>query len=161
MKWQSFPVSYYLNDTVPHKLVNGITNAFDTFNDVAEFIFYQRTYQIDNASITVGFGNIDGKSNTIAMANWNPTLNPYEIDNATIKFDSNERWSYIICDECENKKYDIQEVATHEIGHLSGLAHSEDPIDTMYYKSNHGDILRRILSDGDQQAFKSVYNIQY
>lgn len=61
---------------------------------------------------------------------------------------------------------DIQNIATHEIGHLFGVDHSsESPwesndglrLATMYYSSSTGETFRRELSTDDQNAIKHIY----
>jgi predicted Zn-dependent protease len=158
VKWQSFPVLYYLNNTVPTNLIDGITDSFDTFNNAAEFIFYQRTWNENDSDIDVSFRNIDGNKHTVAMADWYPSLNPYEMSNATIVFDNSEEWDDVAVSNDSNV-YDIQEVATHEVGHVSGLAHADDSMQTMYYKTELGETQRRTLNDEDRAAFKIIYDI--
>jgi MYXO-CTERM domain-containing protein len=52
---------------------------------------------------------------------------------------------------------DVQNTATHEEGHSIGLAHSLDPLATMYATAPAGETSKRILSDDDIAAVCTIY----
>jgi MYXO-CTERM domain-containing protein len=52
---------------------------------------------------------------------------------------------------------DTQETATHEFGHLLGLAESPDPSSTMYAYAAIGETSKRVLDPGSQQFVCDVY----
>ncbi len=52
---------------------------------------------------------------------------------------------------------DIQSIVTHEIGHLLGLDHSEDPETTMYPSTTEGQTHKRSLSQDDQDGICFIY----
>ena len=47
------------------------------------------------------------------------------------------------------ESYDLQAAATHEVGHLLGLGHSENPNATMWKKSKEGEVNKRQLHSDD------------
>ncbi len=53
--------------------------------------------------------------------------------------------------------YDIQQVATHEIGHCIGLDHSPNAASTMFPRTGDGRIQARSLSPDDQIAASVIY----
>jgi len=52
--------------------------------------------------------------------------------------------------------HDIETTALHEIGHLLGLAHSEDPQAVMYFSAGAGQ-LKRALSQDDREGIRGLY----
>ena len=54
--------------------------------------------------------------------------------------------------------YDIEDVLSHEVGHLFGLAHNDGEADaTMYFATARGEIKKRDLSPDDEAGFRSLY----
>jgi uncharacterized protein (TIGR03382 family) len=52
---------------------------------------------------------------------------------------------------------DVQNAATHELGHFLGLAHSPDPTSTMYASEPLGETSKRNLDPGSKQFVCDVY----
>lgn len=57
----------------------------------------------------------------------------------------------------KSAQYDLQSILTHEVGHLIGLAHSEDPSATMFASYETGSTELRSLSDDDIAAVCAAY----
>jgi hypothetical protein len=134
LKWNRTPVRYFVNN----QDVSGVT-AGDFQGAVAQaFATWQN---VPTASITYQFGGFtssipgddDGVS-TLGFLN-EPALDrvlastSFLVDNATgalleadIFFNSAFTWS--VAANGEAGKWDVQTIATHEIGHFSGLGHS-------------------------------------
>ncbi len=53
--------------------------------------------------------------------------------------------------------YDVQNVMTHEFGHMLGLGHSEFTEATMYESSSMGEIKKRDLHQDDLNGFNALY----
>ena len=54
--------------------------------------------------------------------------------------------------------YDLEDVLTHEAGHLFGLAHNDGEADaTMYFATARGETKKRDLSPDDEAGFRSLY----
>lgn len=52
---------------------------------------------------------------------------------------------------------DVQNTVTHELGHLIGLDHSDDPDSTMYGGTESGEFSKRDLGDDDLDALCYIY----
>jgi hypothetical protein len=52
---------------------------------------------------------------------------------------------------------DLQNTVTHEIGHVLGLAHSKDPMATMFAQAPLGDTEKRTLGEDDTTAICAMY----
>jgi len=135
LHWTQTPVRYFVSDraAVPGVSVGdfqaAVGRAFDTWQSVP------------TASISYQFGGLtaalpgqDDGSSTLGFAN-RPELDrvlastSFVIDNATgallesdIFFNSSFPWSVAAAGEAN--RFDLQSIALHEIGHLSGLGHS-------------------------------------
>lgn len=134
LKWNRTPVRYFVNN----QDVGGVT-AGDFQSAVAQaFVTWQ---SVPTASITYEFGGFtssipgddDGVS-TLGFLN-EPALDrvlastSFLVDNTTgallesdIFFNSAFTWS--VAPNGEPARWDVQTIATHEIGHFSGLGHS-------------------------------------
>ena len=53
--------------------------------------------------------------------------------------------------------YDLQDVATHEFGHVYGLGHVQAPFNTMYPTATTGETYKRSLAPGDALGIRAVY----
>jgi hypothetical protein len=67
--------------------------------------------------------------------------------------------AFTVCSEsgCPSGAIDLENVATHEIGHFLGLAHSADPSATMWCDAVKGDLQKRSLSDDDRAGLCAIY----
>lgn len=64
-----------------------------------------------------------------------------------------------VCPEtgCPAEGIDLENVATHELGHFLGLAHSVDPSATMWCDAVKGDLQKRTLAPDDELGLCSIY----
>jgi hypothetical protein len=53
--------------------------------------------------------------------------------------------------------YDFQDVATHEVGHVYGLAHVTSLFNTMYPTATLGETYKRSLAPGDAAGIRAIY----
>lgn len=65
--------------------------------------------------------------------------------------------TWTVTDDPELVLTDMQNAVTHELGHVIGLAHSDDLDATMYAESPPGDLIKRDLATDDVDAICSVY----
>lgn len=53
---------------------------------------------------------------------------------------------------------DVQNLMTHELGHLVGLGHSSKKSATMYVDSEFGQTSKRTLSSDDKKGLAKIYD---
>lgn len=90
----------------------------------------------------------DGPGNVLAHASF---PNPYDMMQVFLHFDDDERWV-----DSETRNVDLLTVATHEIGHTLGLAHSSDP-DALMFASYSGP--HRFLGEDDIAGAQAIYGV--
>ena len=54
-------------------------------------------------------------------------------------------------------QFDVQNIATHEIGHALNLGHVSDKLQSMYPTSFAGETLKRTLGNGDKLGVSNLY----
>lgn len=133
--------------------LNTVQWALDIWSAVTPLRFAEATANIDLLmSFAVGdHGDgfrFDGKGGTLAHA-FPPGGNPVSGD---VHFDLAENWS--ISPACPPEKFDLYNVALHEIGHALGLPHSNISGSIMF-PSYQGS--QRHLHDSDKRAIQDLY----
>lgn len=68
-----------------------------------------------------------------------------------------EEFYWTATDDRASADTDVQNTVTHELGHLIGLDHTDDPDATMFGSSSSGDFDKRDLGDDDLAALCYIY----
>jgi hypothetical protein len=108
---------------------------------------------------TISWAPIDGPVGIVARSRicFNPATR--EIGGFDIQFDSLDGWS--IGPDGDPRTYDVENVATHEFGHVAGLDHVTGPQDrclTMYVATSPEEIEQRTLGWGDKRGLDVLYD---
>ncbi|MCI0559070.1 MAG: M10 family metallopeptidase domain-containing protein [Nitrososphaera sp.] len=159
LKWKSFPVTY--NIAAPSAAAkSAVVAAFNEWDDEEHpsgALFSELASS--SADINVFWSPIDGAGNILAQTTF--WYNPFtkEITRAEIAFDSGDRWFVATSQSCTavGSDFDIQNVATHEIGHALGLGHANHAALTMYRYASPGETLKSSLGYGDQRGLDRLY----
>lgn len=105
---------------------------------------------------TIQWVSIDGPGNILGSTSFCYYLNTKEIIGFTVSLDKDEPWSI----GSTPTAFDIQNIVTHEFGHVAGLAHVGAPKDvclTMYPYADYGEIQKRTLGLGDKLGMQTLY----
>jgi len=125
---------------------NGFSGKYDSVN---LFTVADKNWPAEwNKGISLTMPIYDGASGSIFEADVIMNADP----------ERGYKWSALA--ECADDYMDIQNVATHEIGHFLGLNHSLSNMSTMYYKINLGETSKRSLSADEIAGVCSIYPVR-
>lgn len=109
-------------------------------------------------------------SNALAVTLLSFNTSDGTLSNADIHFNAqNFDWDVIDANSVEDYSdyVDVQNIATHEIGHFIGIDHSSESLvesetslleASMYFASGKGEVARRIPQDDDEMAVLGLYS---
>lgn len=169
MKWGDLPVNYVINPTNPDGLpadlvASAISSGAEEWDTNTSAELFGDTYTID---YTVAYGAQDYKN----VVSWGDYSTTGVIGVATIwyspatktivEFDVMFDTDYTLGDAIVNSAVmDLQNIATHELGHGVGLAdvyETECSTVTMYGYSGCGETQKRDLEDPDITGIQKLY----
>ncbi|MDD5111194.1 MAG: matrixin family metalloprotease [Candidatus Altiarchaeota archaeon] len=171
VKLGSIQVNYSINPINPQGLTeNFVTSAIstsaETWDDATTKELFKNQYTIDT---TASYGNLDGK-NAIAFGSY-PTngviavtsvwynRRTKQITEFDILFNTYYTWGDATVD---SSLMDLQNIATHELGHAVGLSDlytQSCTAVTMYGYSNNGETKKRTLESPDIAGLQSMYGL--
>lgn len=146
-----FGFSSYMTDPIYRGLIR---DAFQAWEDVADIDFVE-VADGSATEITIGWDTIDGPFGVVgeartAASKINSTL--FSMKEAEIRFDVSESWSD--SQETQGSEIGFYQVALHEIGHVIGLNHVDDP-GAIMHASNISGIPG--LTEGDIEGIQLFY----
>jgi len=170
VKWNVLPVDYVINPTNSGLLEEFVTNAIstsaETWDDATSNELFENVYTIDNTAQygvqnfenALAFGNYPD-ANVIAVTSIWYTRRGKQIVEFDILFDTDFTWG----DATLNPELmDLQNIATHELGHGIGLADiytSTCSAVTMHGYSTEGETSKRTLEQPDIMGLQKMYGI--
>ena len=134
LRWRDFPVRYFVtNADVPQVTAQqfqaAAARAFSTWHAVetaqtsSEFVgFVQAPPFVSDGTSVLGFLSRPSQDRTLAATTFTIDVTDGRILESDIFFNTIFPWS--VSDAGGNDRFDVQSIATHEIGHLLGLSHS-------------------------------------
>ena len=169
VKWAVTPVHYAINPENPQSLgqsfiTNAISTSAETWDDATSKELAADTYGIDTSA---QYGTYDSKnsivfgsypqSGVIAVTSIWYSKRAKQIVEFDMLFNTYYRWG----DASANPYVmDLQNIATHEMGHAFGLSdiYSTSCTDvTMYGYSNNGETSKRTLEQPDITGLQAMY----
>jgi hypothetical protein len=134
VKWAATPVRYFVNDTrsadvSPSDFQQAVGRAFSTWQAVqSSSITYQfvgftaASPFVEDGQTTLGFASMPQLDRVLASTDILVDVTTGAIVEADILFNSAFTWS--VAPGGQDGSFDLESIALHEIGHLSGLGHS-------------------------------------
>ena len=169
VKWTVLPANYVINPTNPQYLgedfiKSAVFNSAETWDAATSkelmndtyTIDYTATYGVQDYENAITFGNYPTAGVIAVTTVWyNPATKAIvEFD---VMFDTDWTWGDATLD---STKMDLQNIATHELGHGVGLADVYDSVCslvTMYGYSDYGEIIKRTLEQPDITGLQKLY----
>lgn len=172
VKWKITPVSYVINpvnlvQTLDENLVcNAVTTSAETWDaNTSKELFrnyttcpidYTASYGVQNYVNAISFGNYPTAGVIAVTSVW---YNP--VTKAIVEFDMMFDTDWIWGDaNIDNTIIDLQNIATHELGHGVGLGDVYDSVCsavTMYGYSAYGETDKRTLEKPDVTGLQTLY----
>ena len=171
VKWKAFPVNYVINPTNPQNLpVEFVTSAIsisaETWDTATTSTELFGGYSVDDTASAgvqnykneISWGNYPETGVIAATTVWYSPIGR-KIVEFDIMFDTDWIWGDATID---STKMDLQNIATHELGHGAGLGDVYDSACsavTMYGYSNYGETQKRTLEQPDITGIQTLYGI--
>jgi hypothetical protein len=168
-RWASMPISYWISELGSDQIANesefvAIHKAFKTWQDVATAnvrFDYRGTTPTSVAARdgvnVLTFADTATPLGSSVLATtfmyFENTQNGLMTSEADIVFNQTKTWAT----NGDSSRYDIQAIATHEIGHLLGLDHSGLMSSVMFPFATKGAISRRFLQYDDKAGVTELY----
>lgn len=149
-------VSYKITDTPTDN--SAINSAFQTWNNYLNSM----SFAIGDDSSSDNEVTTSGQLSSSTLARATIWYTPSEIKQFLIEFNSNKTWGNLgsTSEECspEGSEFDVENVATHEVGHTIGLGHpNNSDAHTMWGYATKGETLKRTLAKGDKNGANALY----
>ncbi len=167
VKWKSLPVGYVINPSNPEGLdesfvMGAVSTSAETwdsattselFND-AYTVDYTATYGVQNFVNVIDFGDYPD-DRVIAVTSVWYTPRGRQIVEFDIRFNTRFGWG-----DANPEKMDLQNIATHELGHgvgLDDIYSTTCSAVTMYGYSSYGETQKRTLEQPDITGLQKMY----
>lgn len=162
VKWKTFPVTFGFDlSTSTPTLRNAVRNAFATYDSLEQpaGAFFKEWGDLAAAKIKITWKYIDGPYNQLAKTSISYRTDTHALTSASITFDSGDKFFVSSTERCGvfGNQFDVQNIATHEIGHAINLGHVSDRLQSMYSTSYAGETLKRTLGNGDKVGVNNLY----
>lgn len=169
-KWRNLPIEYVVHPDVEAVVPGAVFGAAETWDAAISKELFSNTYKIDNTATwdsnvpdgrnEMVFGNYPKDGVIAVTVIWGYFSGPSylrRIIEFDVLFDTGYSWG----DATQNPAVmDLQNIATHEIGHGVGLADRYVTACrevTMYGYSGYGEIKKRTLEAADITGLRSLY----
>ncbi|XP_047309437.1 metalloendoproteinase 2-MMP-like [Impatiens glandulifera] len=142
-KWSKYSLTWAMHNQMPVIFTEPLESAFKTWHDNS-MIFLSKASSFNTADVKIYYLKSDRFGDRFAQAFHPPS--------GTLEFNAEVTWGSI----GHPDTIDIESAALHEIGHILGLDHSEDPSSIMWPFLEKGE-LRRVLGTDDIHGIFELY----
>lgn len=139
--------------------IGNTVSTWDSFITTRTFSRDDSTTQLNpctSSPNTIQWASIDGPGNILATASVCRNVATKEIGGFVITVDTEDSWSI----GGSSTTFDVENVLSHEWGHVAGLDHTNAPKDgclTMYRFASLEEIQKRTLGLGDKLGMNALY----
>jgi len=169
LKWKQNPIEYKINlsnqrNLSEEEVEDSIAQSFMEWEGIrgAPLRFYYEGETTNNSSSYQDGVNIvafredwpEELDDDLLAITYTWSIEGGEIIAFDILINENYEWSLT----GESGKHDLKNAITHEIGHATGMNHSEMVDSTMYISSTEGEIIKRTLADDDIRGLQYLYS---
>ncbi|XP_030469881.2 metalloendoproteinase 1-like [Syzygium oleosum] len=156
--WSKFRLNYafgpIIGEVSPGEVREVCRRAFQSWSSVSQFTFGEVPLE-DSPDIVTGFYRRDHSDGSPFDGAYNILAHAFTPTDGRFHFDADEHWTTSLT----STQIDLESVALHEIGHVLGLAHSNDEKAVMYAVTLAGSVKRDLQQD-DINGIRVLYPSQ-
>src|SRR5262245_28149725 len=166
VRWQPGPKVEYRIVGAPFpgaaRAIESAVATVDRYVTTRRFARDDRSRQVSPCTgepNSIRWGPLDGPKGELARTDLCYNLATHEIGGFVITFDSADGW--VLGPDGNQNTFDLQIVATHEMGHVAGLDHvstAQDTCLTMYPLTGPEETQKRTLGWGDKLGLNVLYH---
>jgi hypothetical protein len=160
--WEDKEITLGLDRNTPSRTVppegvrQAIEGAIAAWNSVGGTVPRMRLVSGPDPKVRIRFcrGKWAGEQNELGRSEFIADIRTGLVTSAAIEFNECERY-FAAPDEVGEERFDLQSAVAHELGHILGLAHSNNPASLMYPTGGTGAV--RSPHSEDRSALGAIY----
>jgi predicted Zn-dependent protease len=160
--WAASDITIGFDASAPSRTVapagasEALQAAVEAWNEVPELPVRLRAVTTPDPTVRIRFcrGRWTGDLDDLGKALFTADIPTGVVTSAAVEINECEH-SFLAPDEVQDGHFDLQAVITHELGHVLGLAHSDDPNALMFPRGGTGGI--RIPKTDDRAKLALIY----